>query len=71
MVLALKINKNELSKTWMSARNLEREELTRLVTSYKSTGSSPCQVAGDDTISEKNNTVLTKTCLDREIIFNG
>lgn len=58
-----KINKNELSKTWMSARNLEREELTRLVTSYKLTGSSPRQVAGDDTISEKNNTRIDENML--------
>ena len=58
-----KINKNELSKTWMSARNLEREELTRLVTSYKITGSSPRQVAGDDTISEKNNTRIDDNLL--------
>ena len=58
-----KINKNELSKTWMSARNLERDELTRLVTSYKLTGSSPRQVAGDDTISEKNNTRIDDSML--------
>lgn len=51
-----KINKNEISKTWMSARNLERDELTRLITAYKLTGSSPRQVAGDDTIAEGNNT---------------
>ena len=51
-----KINKNEISKTWMSARNLERDDLTRLVTAYKLTESSPRQVAGDDTITEGNNT---------------
>tara|TARA_R110000751_G_scaffold81332_1_gene164079 strand:- start:41 stop:541 length:501 start_codon:yes stop_codon:yes gene_type:complete len=51
-----KINKNEISKTWMSARNLERDELTRLITAYKLTESSPRQVAGDDTITEGNNT---------------
>ena len=51
-----KINKNEISKTWMSARNLERDELTRLITAYKLTESSPRQVAGDDTIAEGNNT---------------
>jgi hypothetical protein len=51
-----KINKNDISKTWMSARNLERDDLTRLVTAYKLTESSPRQVAGDDTIAEGNNT---------------
>ena len=53
-----KINKNELSRTWLSARKAEEEELRRLVTAYNITASSPIQVAGDDTISEKNNSRL-------------
>ena len=51
-----KINRNELSKTYMSARNTERDEMTRLITAYKLTAGSPRQVAGDDTVSEGNNT---------------
>jgi hypothetical protein len=45
-----KINKNELSKTYVSIRRLESEELTKLVFSYKQNASSPLQVAGDDTL---------------------
>jgi len=51
-----KINKNELSKTYLSAKRSEQEELDKLVTAYKITASKPIQVAGDDTVSEANNT---------------
>ena len=53
-----KINKNELSKTWLAARSAEQEELTRLITAYRITASEPLQVAGDDTIAENENTRL-------------
>jgi len=53
-----KINKNELSKTWLAARSAEQEELTRLITAYRITASEPLQVAGDDTIAENEDTRL-------------
>jgi len=53
-----KINKNELSKTWLAARSAEEAELTKLVTAYRITACEPIQVAGDDTIAEKENTRL-------------
>ena len=51
-----KINKNELSKSWMSARKAERDELDKLINAYRITASAPLQVAGDDTIAEGRNT---------------
>ena len=51
-----KINKNELSKSWMSARKAERDELDKLINAYRITASAPIQVAGDDTIPEGRNT---------------
>jgi len=53
-----KINKNELSKTWLAARSAEQEELTRLITAYRITASEPLQVAGDDTTAENEDTRL-------------
>tara|TARA_R110000751_G_scaffold119680_2_gene220219 strand:- start:1247 stop:1744 length:498 start_codon:yes stop_codon:yes gene_type:complete len=53
-----KINKNELSKTWLAARSAEQEELTRLITAYRITASEPLQVAGDDTVAENEDTRL-------------
>ena len=44
------INKNELSKTYISMKKSEHEELMGLVSSYKINQSNPVQVAGDDTI---------------------
>ena len=44
-----KINKNELSKTYLSLKREEYSELTDLINSYKLRKSSPVQVAGDDT----------------------
>ena len=44
-----KINKNELSKTYLSLKREEYNELTDLINSYKLRKSSPVQVAGDDT----------------------
>ena len=46
-----KINKNEQSKTYISIRNKEREDLQTLINSYKLKNSSPMQVAGDDTVA--------------------
>ena len=44
-----KINKNELSKTYISLKKEEYAELTDLINAYKLRKSSPVQVAGDDT----------------------
>jgi len=44
-----KINKNELSKTYLSLKREEYSELTDLINAYKLRKSSPVQVAGDDT----------------------
>tara|TARA_R100001377_G_scaffold66048_1_gene41344 strand:+ start:284 stop:778 length:495 start_codon:yes stop_codon:yes gene_type:complete len=51
-----KVNKNELSKTWMAARAAERDELDKLINAYRITASAPSQVAGDDTIPAGRNT---------------
>ena len=45
-----RINKNELSKTYISLKRLEQDELTKLVNGYKIKKSSPLQIAGDDTV---------------------
>ena len=45
-----KINKNELSKTYISLKKEEYAELTDLINAYKLRKSSPIQVAGDDTV---------------------
>ena len=45
-----KINKNELSKTYSFLKKQESDELKDLVAAYKSRGSSPRQVAGNDTV---------------------
>ena len=45
-----KINKNELSKTYISLKKEEYRELTDLVNAYKLRKASPVQVAGDDTL---------------------
>ena len=45
-----KINKNELSKTYLSLKKEEYHELMDLINSYKSRKASPVQVAGDDTV---------------------
>ena len=47
-----KINKNELSKTWLQAKNQEYNELQQLISAYVSTQNAPIQIAGDDTIPE-------------------
>mgnify|MGYP003114966351 CR=1 FL=1 len=44
-----KINKNELSKTYLALKKEEYQELTDLINSYKLRKASPVQVAGDDT----------------------
>ena len=46
-----KINKNELSKTYLALKKEEYSELTDLINAYKLRKSSPpVQVAGDDTV---------------------
>ena len=45
-----KINKNELSKTYLALKKEEYMELVDMINSYKLRKSSPVQVAGDDTI---------------------
>ena len=45
-----KINKNELTKTYISLKRIEQEELAKLVNGYKIKKSSPLQIAGDDTV---------------------
>ena len=47
-----KINKNELSKTWLQAKNQEYNELKQLISAYVSTQNAPIQIAGDDTTPE-------------------
>jgi hypothetical protein len=44
-----KVNRNEVSKTFVSLRNAEEESLNRLVTAYRSRTTAPTQVVGDDT----------------------
>ena len=44
-----KINKNELSKTYLSLKREEYGELIDLINAYKLRKASPVQVAGDDT----------------------
>tara|TARA_B100000427_G_scaffold295838_1_gene275180 strand:- start:1294 stop:1917 length:624 start_codon:yes stop_codon:yes gene_type:complete len=45
-----KINKNELSKTYLALKKEEYQELADLINAYKSRKASPIQVAGDDTV---------------------
>jgi len=45
-----KINKNEQSKTYVSLKKQEYEELIYLVNAYKGAQAIPNQVAGTDTI---------------------
>ena len=49
-----KINKNELSKTYIAIRKQEYDELTKAVFAFKNNASHPIQVAGDDTINGAN-----------------
>jgi len=45
-----KINKNELSKTYIALKKEEYSELIDLINAYKLRKSTPVQVAGDDTV---------------------
>jgi hypothetical protein len=47
-----KINKNELSKTYLAAKNSIQEEIKRLVNGYRFNALTPLDVSGDDTIAE-------------------
>ena len=44
-----RINKNELSKTYIQLKKQESSEMHKLINAYKSKKSSPRQIAGDDT----------------------
>jgi hypothetical protein len=45
-----KINRNEVSKTIATLRNMEEQALRDLVTAYRMRGASPKQITGDDTV---------------------
>lgn len=45
-----KVNKNEVSKTFVSLKNTEEESLNRLITAYRMKGAKPLQVVGDDIV---------------------
>jgi hypothetical protein len=45
-----RINKNELTKTYISLKRTEQDELSKLINGYKLKKSKPLQIAGDDTI---------------------
>ena len=44
-------NKNELAKTYLQLRNVETEDLQKLINGYKSSAGTPLQVHGDDIYS--------------------
>ena len=60
-----RINKNELSKTYISLKRLEQDELSKLVNGYKIKKSSPVQIAGDDTVKGQYPHVNYVTDLNR------
>tara|TARA_R110002110_G_scaffold376062_1_gene585852 strand:- start:2162 stop:2680 length:519 start_codon:yes stop_codon:yes gene_type:complete len=45
-----RINKNELTKTYISLKRTEQAELSKLINGYKLKKASPRQIAGDDTV---------------------
>jgi hypothetical protein len=45
-----RVNKTEIGKTYLQAKNAETQNLANLVTAYKSNACTPRQVAGDDTV---------------------
>lgn len=45
-----RVNKVQQSQTYQAAKKIELQELEKLVSSYKMSGSTPLQVAGSDTI---------------------
>ena len=45
-----RINKNELSKTYIQLKRLEQDEMHKLINAYKSKNAKPRQIAGDDTV---------------------
>jgi hypothetical protein len=51
-----KVNKNEVAKTYLLLKKDHIEKLEKFIIDYKSIGSAPCQVAGDDTYQEWTNT---------------
>jgi len=54
-----KINKNEVLKNFYSIRKQDYEELKDLVTKYRSNGSVPMQVIGDDIIAGSYSQIRT------------
>lgn len=47
-----KVNRNEISKSWLSLRKQFQEQLTLMLNRYNNNQASPMQVVGDDTISD-------------------
>lgn len=49
----IKVNKNEIAKSFLTLRKDEMQSLNQLVNAYKINRGIPAQVAGDDTIAAK------------------
>ena len=60
-----RINKNELSKTYVSLKRTEQDELGKLINGYKIKKSSPLQIAGDDTVKGQYPNINYNTNLNR------
>lgn len=56
-----RVNKNEIVKTLLQARNQEREDLKALVSAYCIRKATPRQVAGDDTVPALDNAFRTES----------
>lgn len=54
-----KINRNEVSKTLTILKKDEVLQLQQLITAYRSKGSTPSQIAGDDTVTGEMQTIDT------------
>lgn len=52
-----KVNRNEVSKTFVQLKSLEEDSLNRLISSYRMRGATPTQVVGDDTEIGDNSVV--------------
>lgn len=51
-----KVNRNEVSKSWLQAKKDEQEQLDKAIRDYKISEFEPLQVAGDDTIAANYST---------------
>lgn len=47
-----KVNRSEVSKSWIALRKIEDENLKTMINNYNNNESSPQQVVGDDTSSQ-------------------